>query len=234
MLPPIRNERAAVAFATQLFKVWPGFAPTRTMYLDFEGSGSDEQILSLFWPRLKKSDRFEMLWRGWDDQGMDSDSLANVLNILDCDHRAVEWIGVFSAGQPIPDEQLRFEHQFGGGWFPNAEWVNFHWLLRNCRPLRRQVTSTAWARNLKDKSQIRLSLENLEYEFGIVRPVTLRSHSNVYADGRQGGMSPLESEQTAYHGEGESAEEFELLEHYCYMDVESLFRIARRCSRLAE
>lgn len=233
-MPSIRNQKAAVEFANRLYAVWPGFRPTQALYLDFEGSGSDERILSLFWPHLPKRDRFRMLWRGWNDLGMDQRGLAEVLDRLTCNHTTVPWIVVFSGGQPIPDEQLRFKRQFGDTWFPNAEWINLHWLLRNCQAMRSQVRQTAWAHHRSDRKQTRLSLENLEYEFGIVRPVSLRSHTNIYADGMAGAMSPLESEQNAYVGDGEDSEEFELLEGYCYQDVESMFRIARRCARLAE
>jgi hypothetical protein len=50
-------------FAVDLFRSYPKFRPTRALCLDFEGDGSHERILGLFWPQRAGPDRFALLWR---------------------------------------------------------------------------------------------------------------------------------------------------------------------------
>ena len=80
-MPKVIDERAAKLFAKTLFSLWPNFRPTRALYLDFEGGGSgDERILSVYWPQLVGTERFEMLWRGWSNAPLTPDSLEQLLD----------------------------------------------------------------------------------------------------------------------------------------------------------
>lgn len=213
-----------------MFALWPDLRPTRALYIDFEGSGSgDERIMSIYWPQLAGSDRFRMLWRGSATSDLSSDSLESTLRDLSCNPSRLEWVVVFSAGQPVPEEQTRFEAVFGNDWFPKAEWVNLHFAMRKST-ITRSVRSTAWAKHVKDKKRIRYGLENLEYQFGYVRPRELRSHEYRHKDGTVGLMKVLETEQDAFNS-GKGIGEFETLVDYCQYDVESMFRIARWCEK---
>ncbi len=145
------NLDAATDFAKKTFAKWPSFNPTRALYLDFEGSGTgrDERILSLYWPQLSSRERFHMLWRG--DETMDTTSLLTKLNTLGCEPNKLKHIVVFSGGDPVSDEQQRFEEFFGKHVFPDASWVNIHLTMRQSSKLGRSIRKTAWSKPKKEQ-----------------------------------------------------------------------------------
>jgi len=227
----VKNQTAALNFAENLFAVWPDFRPTKALYLDLEGGGGgNEHILSLYWPQLAGDDRFSMLWRGWPSKPMEPDSLDRVLDGLSCNQDNLEWLVVFSGGQLNPTEQERFESVFGSGWFPRASWVNLHYPMRQSRLIKQAVREEKWAVRRKDRRRVPYSLENLEYQFGYVRPSRLRAHENIYADGDPGECKILETEQNAFEANTQMRG-FEVIAEYCSWDVQTMFRIARWCEQ---
>jgi hypothetical protein len=74
------------------------------------------------------------------------------------------------------------------------------------------------------------SLEALELEFGIERPVAIRSRGHDYADGDTGEMAPLVYEQLEYRRKATQRQKADL-ELYCRYDVQSLYKISRECTR---
>jgi hypothetical protein len=231
----IREAGARVHFANRLFADYPSFKPTRALYLDFEGSFQSERILSLYWPQLAGDSRFRILWRGLEDtgRGMNPEGLAGVLEELECEPGAVEWVVVFSAGMDRPEERDRFEVVFGAEVLAGAQWVNLHTVLRRCWQMKRAITQRAYVRFTKDAKQVRKSLEALEFEFGLRRPPGLRRHTNTYADGSEGLMNILEFEQALFD-EDATEEQVETLLSYCEWDVRSMFKIARQCGKLLD
>ena len=222
-------------FARQLFNSYPGFKSTRALYLDFEGGGGFERILSLFWPQKPGPQRFGLLWRVLADQslGLDNAGLERLLELFDCHRELLEWVVVFSGGPDRPDEMDRFERVFGGSYFPRATWINLHRVLRDCWRLKRAIREHSFVWFSGDQKRIRYSLEALEWEFGLRRPPNLRSHSNSYCDGTTGQMNILELEQKAFMGDA-SEDEVDAILAYCKWDVSSMFRIARQCEKLID
>lgn len=225
------THSVALDYAENLFATWPEFLPTRALYLDLEGGGSgNEQILSLYSPRLAGSDRFAMLWRGSSDLSMDTNSLTRALRKLAVNQNSLKWVVVFSGGQLAPTEKTRFESVFGEQWFPQANWVNLHYPMRKSRKVKKAVRDTRWAVRKKDKIRVPYSLENLEYQFGYVRQPELRAHENIYADRSPGLCKILEFEQAAFQAKSEM-KGYEVIAEYCSWDVQTMFRIARWCGQ---
>lgn len=218
------DREAAQAFARNIFRVHPDLHSKHALYLDFEGSENFERILSVYWPHRY---RFDILWRGYSNAPLTRNSLATMLSKLGCDEESIRWVIVFSAGYPVSKEQLRFESTFGDDWFPNAKWVNLHYFVRHS-PLRAAIKRTGWAKRIKDKKQILCSLENLEYQFGFVRPLQLRSHSNIYSDGNIGRMRVLEQEQKMFSLGLDVSSNPDLID-YCQWDVESMYELLKYC-----
>lgn len=81
-----------------------------------------------------------------------------------------------------------------------------------------------------DRTQVRRSLEALEWEFGIFRTPEIRGHNYIYSDGVSGEMHPLQS-ASDYAAGLLGEEEMEWFEAYCRQDVESMFKISRKCDR---
>jgi len=212
--------------------MYPSFRPTRGLYIDFEGGGSrgEERILSVYWPQLAGAYRFGMLWRGWGDAPVTLDAFLHMLGTLRCDPDTLEWVVVFSGGTDVPDEQVRFESIFGERLLARAQWVNLHKVMRRSRLLRRSVREAAWARSTGGQQRAVNCLENLEFQFGYVRPRQLRGHDYQHADGTVGQMEILRLEQEAYES-GSGLAGFEYLIEYCRWDVETMFRIARWCDK---
>jgi hypothetical protein len=231
-MPGVYKQSAVLDYAKTLFNLHPMFKPTQSLYIDFEGGGSesDERILSVYWPQLAGDERFAMLWRGWAYAQLNADTLVNMLKSMRCDPDRLKWITVFSGGTDIADEQVRFESRFGPDIFPQAIWVNLHKVMRRSNGLRQFVRQAGWARSTKGEQRATNSLENLEYQFGYVRPQQLRSHDYQHADGTVGSMHVLDAEQNAYQT-GSNLVEHESLVDYCRWDVESMFRIARWCEK---
>tara|TARA_Y100001936_G_scaffold20074_1_gene17054 strand:- start:498 stop:1610 length:1113 start_codon:yes stop_codon:yes gene_type:complete len=218
---------ARLNFAKKLYDIHPKFDPEESLYLDFEGGWSVERILSLYWPRNDKNDRFKFLWRGY--RGDNNLSKKNLLKLLG-DLRAfdtIKFIVVFSPGGDLPDERNRFEDFFGSGVFSDRiEWVNMHYILRNSRYTRELIRKNAWAIHNKNKKLIRNSLENLENVFNITRKPEIRSHSNTYADERKGLMAVLNEENKNFKSGLDILENKNLID-YCRQDVVSMYKILK-------
>lgn len=239
-MPRYPNPYAVADYGRKLFDMYPGFRHTRALCLDLEGGGSgDERVLSLFWPQKQGKQRFNMIWRGEPVESLDRAGLEYALNKLDCDPAALGWVCVFSGGDPEPQEKERFELFFGDDWFPNAQWVNLHLVVRRCQLLMKAVRDHPWAYRMGNKKLAGYSLENLEYQFGIVRPVDLRSHSHRYVDGTVGEMKVLDLEQRIFSSVGDFEDmydsiedDYDRLRDYCEWDVRSLFQVAKAASQV--
>lgn len=129
---------------------------------------------------------------------------------------------------------------------PAAEWINLHSVLRRCWQTERAITRRALRtvrqggrrrsparRPRDDEKQVRKSLEALEFEFGLKRPVELRRHGNIYSDGSKGLMKILETEKALLDGNADE-DQIDALVDYCTWDVRSMFKIARACQKLVD
>jgi hypothetical protein len=140
---------------------------------------------------------------------------------------------VFAVKDQTPDasdERERLKSLFGEDPFPDATWVNLHYVIKKCDEMQASIDDHRNVWFTKDRKQTRRSLEALEWEFGIARDPEIRSHSYSYVDGRQGGMHVLETITRHLSGEAASVES-RALERYCRADVESMFKISRDCEK---
>ena len=168
------------SYAEVLFKLHPTFLPTQALYIDLEGrQKGSEDILSVYWPFLAGSQRFSWLRRTTTIE-IDVRNFDDLVQRIGADR--AKWIVVFSAGQPSPQELDRVVDLLGKDPFPDSEWINLHYVLRNCRNIRTSISEHRYVWYHTDKSQTRLSLEALELEFDLSRPIGLRAHSNCYRD----------------------------------------------------
>jgi len=229
-MPDIVNTSAAQNYSKNLFEMHPNYRPTQSLFIDFEGSRGHERILSLYWPQLAGDLRFELLWRGWGDADLTTACLTELLMEMSCDPSRLKWITVFSGGEEQPNERLRFEDLFGSDFFPQAEWVDLHRVMRNSWMLRRAVRAARWARSTIGEQRAVNNLENLEYQFGYVRPRGIRGHNYQHDDGTSGGMHVLDREQELYSNSANLFDDQELID-YCRWDVETMFRITRWCEK---
>lgn len=219
------------SYAEALFKLHPTFIPTQALYLDLEGSGEgSEEILSVYWPFLPTNQRFSWLKRT-------ATTEIDLLGINELIQRIgagrAKWVVVFSAGQPSPAERDRVADLLGKDPFPDAEWVNLHYVLRQSRDIRTSIREHRYVWHHTDQSRVRYSLEALELEFDIVRSTSLRSHNNRYRDlnGQPGEMEVLAIAQRVREGSSAKDEEWSLRE-YCEADVRNMWEIANTCERL--
>jgi hypothetical protein len=218
-------------FAETLFGLHPDFIPTQALYLDLEGrQNGSEDILSLYWPILPGSQRFSWIKKTESSQ-MDLAELDAHLHSIGA--TGAKWIVVYSAGQTLPNERERLVDLLGRDPFPDSDWINLLHVVQQCRPIRRSITEhrNVWYRT--DKTQTRNSLEALEWEFGIERPVNLRSHSYRYRDldGERGLMEVLAITQQSINGSA-SGEDERSLRAYCEEDVKNMYEIAYGSEKL--
>ena len=218
-------------FAATLFGLYPDFLPTQGLYLDLEGNGSgSENILSFYWPALPGARRFSWMRRS---ESTDI-SYAEIRTHIDSIGASrARWIVVYSAGQESPDERERLIGLLGQDLFPGSSWIN---LLHVTQQSRRIKSSIREHRNVwyaRDQVRVRYSLEALEWEFGIERPVNIRSHSYRYRD-LDGGCGHMEVLATAQRSMSESAteEEEQSLRDYCEADVKNMFQVAYASEQL--
>lgn len=119
------------SYAEALFELHPTFIPTQALYLDLEGSGGgSEEILSVYWPFLPSDKRFSWLKRTATTE-IDLLSINELVSGIGADR--VKSVVVFSGGQPSPDERDRVIDLLGKDPFPDSEWINLHYVLRQCR-----------------------------------------------------------------------------------------------------
>ena len=218
-------------FAEVLFGIYPEFLPTQALYLDLEGRNSGQQdILSFYWPVLPGSKRFSWIRR---TNASEIDLTYVEAHLEEIGAAGAKWVVVYSAGQKLPDERDRVIEMFGQDPFPDSEWINLLHVVQRCTEIRRSIREHGYAWFEKDKTRIRNSLEALEWEFGIKRPVSLRSHSYRYKD-LDGGAGSMEVLSTAKRSiEGTADEENETaLRAYCEADVKNLFEISSASEHL--
>ena len=218
-------------FAETLFSLHPEFLPTQGLYLDLEGNGSgSEHIVSFYWPTLRSGKRFSWLKKS----GEANIGPAEMKTHLDSIGASrARWIVVYSAGQESPDERERLIGLLGGDPFPKSSWINLLYVVQQRKDMKRSITEHRNVWYGADRIQVRNSLEALEWEFGIERPINIRSHSNCYRD-LDGGHGDMQVLATAQRSISESAteEEEQSLREYCEADVRSMFEIAYTSEKL--
>ena len=234
------TTRAQRAFAKEVFERFPSFDPEKSLYLDFEGTGTQESALNLYWPVAPERDRFQLLLPRRGKTSLDPVCLEQALRRWKLTPRAVRHVVVFSGSaevggtltQNMLKEEERLWNWAGREVFPKADWVSLWVVLRRCGPMKESIRKGQWVRSTK-RSGADYSQEALEWEFGLQRPERIRSHSKVYRHprpGSTGSFSPLsainaaqlEGDRTAAH----------LLKEYCRWDVEALYTISSSCRSL--
>lgn len=233
-------EQAAMeSFAQELFDQYPDLAPTRSLYLDLEGSGggtdddSDkgtESVLTVCWPQKGEPDRYKRIRRPSKSQPMTLQQLNDTLDELSINRAQLNHIVVFSGGMEEPDEKKRFEKVFGENIFGNSEWVNLHRVLRETPQMKRAIRQSRWVW-LTSRRSAHYCLEALEHEFNFRRPVNTRAHSNSYADGNPGTIYALKLANSWVDGSA-SVDDIRLLELYTRQDVEGMFRITQKSGEI--
>lgn len=218
-------------FARQLFDSYPDFVPTQALYIDLEGrKNGSEDILSMYWPVLRGSKRFSWFKQA-DSTGINSRDLETYLQSNR--RTSVDSIVVYSGGQESPDERTRLTELLGDDPFPNSTWVNLLHVVQQCRGIKASIREHRNVWYGKDQIRVRYSLEALEWEFEIERPVNVRSHSNRYKDlnGEFGQMKVLTIAKRSISGSA-TREEERSLRKYCEADVKNMFEISYASERI--
>jgi hypothetical protein len=233
------KQAATESFSQELFHQHPDLIPTRSLYLDLEGSGggtdddSDkgtESVLTVCWPQKGESDRYKRIRRPSRSQPMTQQQLVDVLDELSINRAKLNHIVVFSGGMEEPGEKKRFEKVFGKNIFGNSEWVNLHTVLRKTKQMKLAIRDSRWVW-LTGKTSAHYCLEALEHEFNFRRPVNTRAHSNSYADGNPGMIYALKLANSWVDGSA-TVDDIRLLELYTRQDVEGMFRITQKSGEI--
>ena len=237
----ISQPEAQCNYAKTLKKYYPDFIPTQALYLDFEGGGKgNEVILSAFWPQRRGSERFHCVRRQDASRYLDPTQWSEIEDLISYRNDQLQSVVVFSgvtdAQRREPDEQGRLREWLGHDPLSSIEWVNLH------RPLMRRGGASLAKEYIRrhplvrkpagdgGEGRIEYSLENLESLFTVFRATDLRSHGDFYSDGTLGDFGVLTIETQVVRGNAEDGEQ-DRLERYCRQDVESMFKIARRCKK---
>jgi hypothetical protein len=218
-------------FAKELFDLYPDFIPTQALYLDLEGrQNGSEDILSMYWPALRGSERFS--WFKQDDS-TEINSKGLEAYLKSNQGTSVDSVVVYSGGQESPDERTRLTGLLDYDPFPNSTWINLLHVVQQCREMKGSIREHRNVWYGRDQIRVRYSLEALEWEFGIERPASIRSHSNRYKDldGGSGQMKVLANARLSISGAATEDEERSLRE-YCEADVKNMFEIAYASERL--
>jgi hypothetical protein len=218
-------------FAETLFDLHPDFIPTQALYLDLEGrQHGSEDILSIYWPMLSRTKRFSWIKRTGSSSIGAVESGAHLQSLGASNAR---WVVVYSAGKDSPDERSRLVDLLGRDPFPDSTWINLLHVVQKCREIKHSITKHRNVWYGADRKQVRKSLEALEWEFGIHRPVNIRSHSNRYRDrdGESGQMEVLTISRRCIDGKASEDEQMALLD-YCTADVKNMYEVSRACERL--
>ena len=111
--------------------------------------------------------------------------------------------------------------------FPDSEWINLLHIVQQCSKVKRSIRDHRYVWYGADRIRVRYSLEALEWEFGIQRPIESRSHSNRYCDldGEPGQMEVLSTANRVIQGTASECEELSL-RSYCESDVKSMYEIS--------
>jgi len=219
-----------ICFAETLFNLWPTFIPTQALYLDLEGQGQgSEDILSIYWPGLLSPERFSWIKRS-------ELSKINLVrfekHIRSIGAAGARWIVVYSGGQEYPEEKERLVELLGKDPFPNGAWINLLHVVQQCQEIKSSIRASRNVWYGRDQSRVRYSLEALEWEFGIERPISIRGHNNRYKDldGGSGNMEVLSTSKRSVTGEA-TDDENSLLRAYCEADVKNMFTISYACEQ---
>ena len=218
-------------FAETLFGLYPDFLPTQALYLDLEGNGSgSENILSFYWPALPGAGRFSWMKRS-ESKNINSAEIKTHIDSIGASR--AKWIVVYSAGQESPDERERLIGLLGQDLFSEGSWINLLHVTQQSPAIKSSIRDHRNVWYARDQIRVRYSLEALEWEFGIERPVNIRSHSYRYRD-LDGGPGHMEVLATAQRSMLESAteEEEQSLRDYCEADVKNMFQIAYASEQL--
>jgi len=218
-------------FAETLFGLYPDFLPTQGLYLDLEGNGSgSENILSFYWPALPSARRFSWIRRS---ESTDIGYAEIKTHIDSIGAFRARWVVVYSAGQESPDERERLIGLLGQDIFPEGSWINLLHVTQQSPAIKSSIRDHRNVWYARDQIRVRYSLEALEWEFGIERPVNIRSHSYRYRD-LDGGPGHMEVLATAQRSMLESAteEEEQSLRDYCEADVKNMFQVAYASEQL--
>ncbi|MDA1276441.1 MAG: hypothetical protein O2960_20680 [Verrucomicrobia bacterium] len=220
-----------IRFAETLFNLHPTFIPTQALYLDLEGRKNGmEDVLSLYWPVLPGKQRFS-----WIKRTESSEIKFPVLgaHLESTGAVAAKWIVVYSGGGENPDERERLVDLLDKNPFPNSEWINMLNVVQHCRELTQSIRDHRHVWYGRDQIRVRYSLEALEWEFGIERPISIRSHSNRYRDldGEFGRMEVLSATKGSITGTATKDEERSLRD-YCKADVRNMYEIAYASEQL--
>lgn len=222
---------ATKTYADSLFRFYATFLPTQALYLDLEGGGGGtEEILSVYWPFLPGPQRFSWI-RRTSTAAIDSIMFNGLMHQMGV--KNPRWVVVFSGGQALPDERDRVADLLGDDPFPDADWINLHYVLRNCREIKTSIREHRYVWFQRDRTRTRYSLEALELEFGLTRPSRIRAHSNCYSDlnGENGEMEILSIAQRVKNGSA-NEDEAQSLREYCEADVVNMFKISLACERM--
>jgi hypothetical protein len=219
-----------LSFADTLFESYPEFLPTRSLYLDLEGSGSgNERVVSLYWPQNPSRTRFEWVVAR-PGEVIDGAVIEEMIYELDVDVETLNSVVVYSAGGINPQERSRVIELLDHDPWPESTWVNLLYVTQRSREMSAAIKDHRNVVYKRDRIQVRRSLEALEWEFGIVRPAHIRGHNNRYSDGLTGEMHALQSASDFATGQLDESQK-KWFEAYCRQDVESMFKIARACER---
>ncbi len=224
-------------FATELFSQYPDLSSTKALYLDLEGSGlgtdavpGTEYVLTMCWPQRGHPARYQRIRRPSLSEDMTGRQLNAALRAFGMNLTELKHVVVFSGGLGEPDEKIRFEKVFGEGSLGNPNWVNLHALVRRSPQMKRDIRDSRWVWFHRDRTRTRYSLEAVEHEFGIRRPVRARAHTNRYRDEIPGAARPLELARAWMNGSA-SDEDIAQLMDYTRQDVESMFKLTQMCQR---
>ena len=219
-----------LAFARKLFELYPTFLPTRSLYIDLEGSGNgSESIVNLFWPQNSGDQRFTWVVRPRSG-AITSEDIHKAVEELGLIDPQPQWVVIYAQGRYESDERERLIKLLGNDPWPNAVWVNLLHVFQKCPEMTAAIKNHRNVRYRRDRTQIRRSLESLEWEFGIKRPPSIRSKSNEYSDGQTGTMTVLTLADQLVRGTIATSQG-KLLYRYCKQDVLSMHRISRDSER---
>ena len=112
-------------------------------------------------------------------------------------------------------------------------WINLHHVVRKCKEIKGSIRKHRYVWTGLKRIRVSYSLEALEWEFGIERPISIRSHGNHYCDlnGNRGQMQVLSTAKRSIAGTATEDEERALRE-YCEADVKSMYEIAYAAEKL--
>ncbi len=238
-MPPNPGEgrNAAAEYCRLLHERHGPIVPDTALYLDFEGNGSgQEYVLSLFWKGARQRPRLHLI-RPASGRWLAGANVHRAFRRLGCYDLGVHAVVVFSASEDgtgpdgSPDERRRLLDLMDGDPFGDGvQWVNLWAPMRRSRRMRELIRRRRFSKpeghRLPDNS-----LENLENAFGIERPARLASLGRRYKDAREGRIQPLTLAQRVATRTASDAE-IRTLREYCRWDVESLYRIVRRCDEI--